>query len=137
MLFYQSKLKKLLSIQFVLFYVLCTFLLPMGNFSILADIPEMYQHCKHFEDKDMTPFDFITDHLICIDSLIDSHKDGDEQKPHQPLPKTVNSFQFPVFVSNTFQFDKANIYDAHLVYGYIELKHPQRFYKLIFHPPIV
>ena len=56
----------------------------MGDFSILKDIPEMYRHCKATEDKDMTPFDFITDHLVNIDGLFDKHDNGDEQKPHMP-----------------------------------------------------
>ncbi len=58
----------------------------MGNFSVLKDLPEMYRHCKETEDKDMTPLDFITDHLINIDGLFDKHEHGDEQKPHQPTP---------------------------------------------------
>ncbi len=56
----------------------------MGDFSVLNDIPKMYQHCKATEDKDMTPFDFITDHLINIDCLFDKHENGDSQKPHAP-----------------------------------------------------
>jgi hypothetical protein len=45
----------------------------------------MYRHCKATEDKDMNPFDFITDHLVNIDGLFDKHGDGDEQMPHQPI----------------------------------------------------
>ncbi|MBK9718628.1 MAG: hypothetical protein IPO85_14170 [Saprospiraceae bacterium] len=44
----------------------------------------MYRQCKATEDKDMTPFDFITDHLVNIDSIFDKHENGDEQKPHTP-----------------------------------------------------
>ena len=45
----------------------------------------MYQHCKATEDKDMTPVDFITDHLLNIDGLFDKHENGDPQKPHHPI----------------------------------------------------
>ena len=45
----------------------------------------MYEHCKATEDKDMTPLDFLTDHLINIDGLYDKHEKGDEQKPHSPV----------------------------------------------------
>lgn len=45
----------------------------------------MYEHCKKTEDKDMTAFDFITDHLLNIDGIFDKHDNGDEQKPHSPV----------------------------------------------------
>ncbi len=67
-----------------MFYSLGTFCLPMGDFSMLSDLPEMYRQCKATEDKDMTPIDFITDHLVNIDGLFDKHECGDEQKPHTP-----------------------------------------------------
>ena len=47
----------------------------------------MYRHCKANEDKDMTPFDFITDHVINIDGIFDKHDNGDRQKPHQQIPE--------------------------------------------------
>ena len=46
----------------------------MGDFSMLNELPEMYSHCKATEDKDMTPLDFITDHLVNIDGLFDKHE---------------------------------------------------------------
>jgi len=66
----------------LLVYYACGALLLGGNFSDLADLPTMYAHCKATEDKDMTPLDFITDHLVNIDALFDSHPAGDEQRPH-------------------------------------------------------
>ena len=57
----------------------------MGDFSMLNELPEMYSHCKATEDKDMTPLDFITDHLVNIDGLFDKHENGDKQKPHSPF----------------------------------------------------
>lgn len=81
----------------------------MGDFSMLNDIPEMYRHCKATEDKDMTPFDFITDHLLNIDGLFDKHENGDEQKPHQPIQnhhygQTTGSFITYSIISVTQQF---------------------------------
>lgn len=52
---------------------------------MLQDIPEMYRNCNTTEDKDMNVFDFVTDHLINIDSLFDKHNNGDQQKPHSPV----------------------------------------------------
>jgi hypothetical protein len=78
-------MKKAVTIFLLAFYSFGTFCLPMGDFSTLNCIPEMYRHCKTTEDKDMTAFDFITDHLLNVDGLFDKHENGDEQKPHQPL----------------------------------------------------
>ena len=58
--------------------------MPMGDFSSITDLPAMYRNCKATEDKDMTPLDFITDHLVDIDCIFDAHENGDEQKPHTP-----------------------------------------------------
>jgi len=81
-----STLKKAVDIFLLTFYSFGIFCLPMGDFSVLQDIPEMYRHCKATEDKDMMPLDFITDHLVNIDGLFDKHDNGDEQKPHAPSP---------------------------------------------------
>lgn len=74
--------KKALSLFLLALYSFGTFCLPMGDFFMLKDISEMYRFCKANEDKDMTPLDFITDHLVNIDGLFDQHANGDEQKPH-------------------------------------------------------
>jgi hypothetical protein len=84
-----SKMAEIQAIPFsalllFLFYALGTLLLPTGSFSSLNSLPDMYHRCKATEDKDLTPLDFITDHLINIDGLFDSHDQGDEQKPHTP-----------------------------------------------------
>ena len=68
--------------SFLLVYYACGAFLLGGNFSLLADLPAMYTHCKATEDKDMTPLDFITDHLVNVDALFDRHPAGDEQRPH-------------------------------------------------------
>lgn len=77
-----SRQISLFLLVYYLFGILC---LPQGDFSALADLPRMYQHCKSTEDKDMTPLDFITDHLFNIDALFDKHSNDDEQKPHSPI----------------------------------------------------
>ena len=96
---------------FVCFYSLGTLLLPMGDFSTLQDIPKMYQSCKEQEHHDMTPIDFITDHLINIDGIFDKHDNGDDQKPHKDfnfkLSHLNNSLFFQEF--NTFEFKKVKI----------------------------
>ena len=62
----------------------CIFL-PEGDFGFLAELPAMYHQCQANEHKDMNLADFITDHLINIDGVFDSHDKGDAQKPHHPF----------------------------------------------------
>lgn len=76
----------------------------MGDFSVLQDLPEIYRNCKATEDKDMTPLDFITDHLVNIDGLFDKHDNGDEQKPHQPK-QTQHQGQPTAFFITNFSFN--------------------------------
>lgn len=70
---------------------------------MLTDLPDMYRHCKSTEDRDMTPLDFITDHLINIDSVFDKHDNGDSQKPHQPI-QTHHQGQVTVSFVSCFSF---------------------------------
>jgi hypothetical protein len=84
------------------YYFFGTFCLPQGDFSVIGDLPEMYQHCKATEDKDMTPLDFITDHLINIDGIFDKHDNGDEQKPHTPI-QLHHTLAQPTFITQRFE----------------------------------
>ena len=72
----------------------------MGDFSMLNDLPEMYDHCKATEDKDMTPLDFITDHLLNIDGLFDKHENGDKQKPHSPAQNHHQGLTMVSFINS-------------------------------------
>ena len=78
-------MKKIVYLFLLVFYSFGTFCLPLGDFSVIADLPQMYHHCKTTEDKDMSPIEFVTDHLLNIDGLFDGHQHGDAQKPHRPL----------------------------------------------------
>ena len=69
----------------------------------------MYQHCKATEDKDMTPLDFITDHLINIDGIFDKHDNGDEQKPHTPI-QLHRTLAQTIFVMQQFKVSLKNRY---------------------------
>jgi hypothetical protein len=107
-------LRKAFNIFLLAFYSFGTFCLPLGDFSVLQDIPEMYRHCKATEDKDMTPFDFLTDHLVNIDGLFDKHENGDEQKPHTPMQGhhhgqlQVTFISYFAFSITTFHFTFVN-----------------------------
>lgn len=79
-------MKEAFVIFMLAYFALGNLILPMGDFSVLPDLPSMYTHCKATEHHDMNPFDFITDHLVNIDGFFDAHGNGDEQKPHHPFP---------------------------------------------------
>jgi hypothetical protein len=109
----------------------------MADFSMLKEIPDMYHHCKETEDKDMTPFDFITDHLVNIDGIFDKHDKGDEQKPHQPIQihhngqttvSLITYFVFSVTPLHHLEVKKAMQVDCFIASDYI---------SKIFRPPIL
>lgn len=90
-------LKKAVNIFLLVFYSFGAFCLPMGDFTILKDIPQMYRHCRATEDKDINPVDFITEHLLNIDGIFEKHQNNDEEKPHHP-------FQNHNYQQTTFSF---------------------------------
>ncbi|MFA9220901.1 MAG: hypothetical protein ACEQSL_06925 [Sediminibacterium sp.] len=130
-------MKKAVNIFLLAFYSFGTFCLPLGDFSVLQDIPEMYHHCKATEDKDMTPLDFITDHLVNIDGLFDKHDNGDEQKPHTPSP-TQHHGQAQVTFITYFAFSMAIFHPIVVKPAMPTVNFIQSDYICkIFRPPIV
>ncbi len=128
---------KAINIFLLSFYSFGTFCLPFGDFSMLCDLPQMYRHCKETEDKDMTPIDFITDHLVNIDGLFDKHDNGDEQKPHTPFQNHhfaqtsvsfITCFTFLITPFCDIKIKSIIPFDHFLQLDYI---------SKIFHPPIV
>jgi hypothetical protein len=107
------------------------------TFSAIADLPDMYRHCKATEHADMTPLDFITDHLINIDGIFDKHDNGDDQKPHSPF-----TFHHPVqqvfFSHYHFELTFLNYvnYTVKKIYHHDNFL-PSKYISNIFRPPIV
>lgn len=126
-----------ISILFLTYYFFGTFCLPQGDFSVIADLPKMYQHCKATEDKDMTPFDFIKDHLMNIDGLFDKHEDGDDQKPHSPI-QFHNQHTQTIFVIQQFKgsFTKPIAFKNNFPI-YTECFYYSDYTPSVFRPPIV
>ena len=127
---------KFVSIFLITYYTLGSTLLPLGDFSRLVDLPEMYRHCKNTEDKDMTFVDFITDHLIDIDGLFDKHDHGDKQKPHTPLnfhPQQIQASFYKPYIAdmNSMVFEVTKDYIPFIV-NEVSFCHHNR----IFRPPI-
>ena len=99
----------------------------------------MYQNCKETEDKDMTPLDFVTDHLINIDSLFDKHDNGDEQKPHKSndytLHHSTNQF-FQEMKNIEFKSNKIVISNTVLIPDFKNTIYSHNPISSIFRPPI-
>ena len=111
----------------------------MGDFSAIGDLPKMYEHCKVTEDKDMTPLDFVTDHLINIDSLFDKHENGDEQKPHKRIDLTIHHVTNTIFqeINNlAFKPVKIIISTTVLIPDYVTSIYSHNPIFSIFRPPI-
>jgi hypothetical protein len=124
---------------FLVYWSFGMFILPNGDFSALSDIPTQYQHCKETEDKDLTVFDFITDHLINVDSLFDAHDNDDNQKPHKPFAYSQNLItsifvvaEKIIFLQKTVTIPTKNIFNFHSATHYCF-----NFLTSIFRPPIV
>lgn len=119
------------------FYALGTLFLPLGDFSLLQDLPQMYQHCKTTEDKDMTAIDFITDHLINIDSIFDKHENGDDQKPHIPVQYHSQQLQ-TIYLIQVFEIPDANpIVLNNKFPDYSEIIYLSDYIFKIFRPPVI
>lgn len=85
-------MRELFCILTLLYYSVGSLILPASDFSIISELPQMVEHCKATEDKDMNFSDFITDHLMNLDGIFDQHDNGDEQKPHQHQKHQLNTF---------------------------------------------
>lgn len=111
----------------------------MGDFSMLKNLPEMYKHCKTDEDKDMTPLDFVTDHLLNIDGLFDKHENGDGQKPHTPmhLHHSTHIVAFQPFVSFEFGDKTSHHLEPKLLSTYFHNFTKSDYIFKVFRPPIV
>jgi hypothetical protein len=79
--------KRILTLFLASYYVFGTFCLPLGDFSVLQDVPAMYRYCKSTEQPGMNLMGFVTGHLLNIDGVFDHRDHHNTQKPHPPLPK--------------------------------------------------
>lgn len=120
----------------LLLQVVTTILQPLGNPSALS-FQQMYHQCST-EDKDITPLDFVFEHLLNFESIINCFE-GEDQEEHHPyqlfakyspvaivIPSHISvSLQPARFVSSTTEYpsQRADRY----VY---------KFYAYIFHPPL-
>jgi hypothetical protein len=98
-------------------------------------LPDVYRHCQANEDRDMTAWDFITDHLVNIDRLADKHSPGDHQKPHHPK-QVSHGCQQQIFVNPLFRISlRLNFFERVCAWSLPEPVLLSGFPSGIFHPP--
>lgn len=96
----------------------------------------MYKHCKATEDPNMTMVDFVTDHLINFDCLVDNHDKGDLQKPHTSLQFHHQAQNY--FLSQKFIIDKDGIAISKIELPLFRVRnYYSNFRSSVFRPPIV
>ncbi|HEY5123673.1 MAG TPA: hypothetical protein VIK14_08055 [Ignavibacteria bacterium] len=130
-------MRKIITILVSAYFTGGTMILPLGDFTTLLDIPAMYKNCKETEQEDMTPIDFITDHLLNFDCLFDEHPPGDKQRPHKPFVYHHNIIQV---VLNNIESGNLTGYfpPKEISYNYSFGNNYKNNYKnKIFHPPRV
>ncbi|GAB4201042.1 MAG: hypothetical protein Fur0023_05020 [Bacteroidia bacterium] len=125
-------LKYLITYSVAVYYIFGSLILPCGNFSVLPELKNMYDHCKQTEDKDMNLLDFITDHLLCVDAIFDQHTNGDDQKPHSynlhnNLP-AIFYFTSHTIIQPALNFLTSKYYVSIPNYSFLKI-------STIFHPP--
>ena len=129
--------RRITAILVLSYFAFATFCLPQGDFGAITELPAMYRHCKATEDKDLTPIDFLTDHLVNVDCLLDSHDDGDQQKPHSPF--TFNDVNQQIFITY-IQFQLSFINEIQLFNTKLYEKDsflPSEYISKIFRPPVI
>lgn len=111
----------------------------MGDFSTLQEISKMYQSCKEYEQPDMTPFDFIANHLINSDGGFNIHIQGHKQKSHIPFhfhhKQTVNLYfqELSFFEFNDSTVAYKNLLVMHYFNKSIYIFNP---ISSVFRPPV-
>jgi hypothetical protein len=115
----------------------------MGDMSYLQELPKRYEQCQK-EDWDLTPTDFIIEHLLNLEEVIEcfetkSTNTSEKDKPHQ----ANFSHNIAPFFSLSVVQHKINTKPS--IQFYKKIKYPimdtanaaSNFLSDIFHPPTV
>ena len=138
--FYKS-LKKIAAILLLAYYSFGAVCLPMGDFSRIGNLPDMYKHCQ-MENPGLNPVDFVFEHLLNLGSVVESfehnNKHDEKELPHQPYHFHLNSFQSIVNVTKPLGIN-ANTEEplTTIFIFHNEVFFPSDFSGNILRPPIV
>lgn len=128
---------KLMAHTLILLHCIAILLQPVCTSSSL-NLREMYQQCS-LEDDDITPIDFVFEHLLNFETVI-NFIEGEEEQEHHPFKTVKPSIQIavtipkPVFVqcSGLRYFGSKEKYIARNM-----IQPVSTVYSDIFHPPRV
>ncbi|MGA9639084.1 hypothetical protein [Flavobacterium sp.] len=126
----------------LLYYTFGVICLPMGDFSTMAHLSEMYSHCKETEDPNLTVFDFVGEHLMNLDMIFEAHEseDDDDDKPHQVVTFESHTQTTPLTEKMfVFEFKNNTPFIPYYEKEAITFKNQFYFYTpnfSIFRPPI-
>ncbi len=129
-------MKRIGLIGLLVYYLAGSVCLPSGNFACGSDLAGIYRHCKAHEDKDMTPLDFVSDHLVNIDGIFDKHCGGDQQKPHLPVLFHHHISQSIILIQSFFNFSVKPIALLKKVTLHSEALYKTGHCYKFFHPPV-
>jgi hypothetical protein len=110
----------------------------MCDFSVIQDLPKMYQHCKETEDNDLSIFEFFTDHLIDFDAIFEDKHQNHTEKPHQSNIQRQNNFCVQIVTPHQILIPKEKQYSnvvSQKVYCNYQINYSFIFNTSIFHPP--
>lgn len=132
-------LKKAATILLLSYYSFGIFCLPMGDFSRMAELPGMYQHCKE-EDPDINILDFVGEHLMNLENIIDHFEHDEEQdkneQPHQPYHFAASAAEtMYIFSPATFNHNIPAEIIVTAYFSHHDNSKPQFACTEIFHPP--
>ncbi len=128
------------AIILILLQSISTLLQPICNTRVL-NLREMYQHCS-LEDPDITPLDFVFEHLLNLEGIVDCFegKNESDEAEHQIPQTTEFSLQIAVVLSQTIQIDfkPRNSFSTRIKYptGRRDFC-SSNFYADLLRPPIV
>jgi hypothetical protein len=129
-------MKQISFILFSAYFLAGMLLLQQSDFSVMQDLPAMYRHCKAVEDKDLTPLDFITDHLLNLDCIFDQHDNGDPQKPHIPPQFNHQNYQNFFLMKDIELLTNKPVPLAQKLSFHSDNSKPKDYIGTIFRPPI-
>jgi hypothetical protein len=112
----------------------------MGDFALLKELPQQFQHCKATEDSDLNIFEFLTEHVSPIGLLLEGNEHEAEDEgdvPHQPVQSTTAG-QLMAFVITQFSFT-ISVHQPEAVQHHFTFENnfTSIYSSQLFRPPIV
>jgi hypothetical protein len=136
-------MQKYSALFLLIYYTFGSLCLPRGDFSLLTELPKMFEVCEKTEHQDMNIFEFVTEHLIDIGGMFDTHEQDDDQKAHKPFHFSHQAQSIMVVLPPSVEWtDIAISYIPIVLFENIKpitnkTFIPSHFLADIFRPPIV